>query len=127
MQITYTITDTVDASFISDLNSAIAILDSTFTAPITTHLQIRYGFKSDGTSIQNQQTATSNFYSNQGTVELLNYSTLRTDLMNAVPGFFNDTNLPNTSSVNNQSNFFVSNTQARIFRLLPADAGNTID
>src|SRR4029077_15457473 len=126
MQITYTINpaSVSSASFINNLNTAIGIIDSTFTANITVHLEIGYGVDaSTGATLTNQNFS----YGGPSFLYGLSYSTLRTDLLTAEPGFFNTSNLPNVSNLNGVSNFNVSSAQARLFGILPANAGSTID
>jgi hypothetical protein len=126
MQITYTINPNSisSASFVSDLNQAIAILESSLVANITIHLDIGYGVDAQqGTTLTNQNES----YASPALVYGLNYSTLRGDLLTSSPGFFNATNLPNATSVNGVSTFNVTAAQARVFGIISSNAGSTVD
>jgi serralysin len=58
----------------------------------------------------------------------LGYATLRADLIKAVPGFFNNSNLPDVTSINGHSSFAIASTQERIFGILPAtNSTNNVD
>jgi hypothetical protein len=127
MQITYQFnpkSPSPDASFIRDLNAAIGIIDSTIKDNITVHLEIGYGVNAySGQVLSNQNIS----YGGPSYVIPITYSNLRTDLINAVPGFFNNADLPHTASINGVSAFDISPAQARVFGLLPSNAGNSID
>jgi len=83
------------SDFIHDLNAAIGILDSTFTADIKVRLQIGYGVDArTGDPLTDQNTS----YAAPSQLYPLSYSDLSNNLKAAIPGFFNDNNLPEGSA-----------------------------
>ena len=126
MQITYTLNPNSiqSSSFINDLNTAIGIIDLTFTANVTVNLEIGYGVDAQqGTTLTNQNVS----YAGPAELYGLSYTSLRSDLLSANRGIFTSTNLPNVASVNGVSEFSISAVQARLFGMLPANGGSTID
>jgi hypothetical protein len=104
------INDTTNASFLADEQTAINILQSTFTANVTVNIKIGFG-DYNGTTLQNQSVSGGNI----NFAYAATYSQLRNYLINAADvGFFNNTNLRNTASINGISNFWISSSQARI-------------
>jgi len=103
--------DTTNASFLADEQTAINILDAALPNNITVTIKIGFG-DYNGTTLQNQNVS-------EGGINFgyfLTYQQLRTDLLTfGQPGFFNGTNLPAGTSINGQSNFFVSSSVAKIF------------
>jgi hypothetical protein len=101
----------VPQSFLDDEQAAINILNAAFTNNITVTIKVGYG-NYNGTPLPNQNIS-------EGGINFgyfLTYQQLRTDLLTfGEPGFFNDTNLPNTTSINGVSNFMVSSSVAKIF------------
>src|SRR5262249_41727526 len=85
-----------DHSFKNHVQAAINILQATFTSPITVRIDVEKGeFQGRDLSFFGVTQNTSLGDINQALASTLPYSTLRMDLINAVPGFFNETNLPN--------------------------------
>ena len=93
-------------SFLQDEQTAINILDSTFTNNITVTFDVGFG-SYRGQVLNNQTRSTADVNSNA--VFTLSYSQLRNDLLTfGQPGFFNAANLPAGTSINGVSNFYVS-------------------
>src|SRR5262245_44802101 len=109
----------LDPTSISDLNQAVAIWNSTFDTSVTMNVTVGFGVDAGtGVPLGNQMQSTG------GSTNIaypLQYAQLRTLLINAVPGFFNDTNLPTappSDGIGNPvTNFSVTQTQAKIFGL----------
>jgi hypothetical protein len=102
-------------SFLQDEQTAINILDSTFTNNITVTFNI--GFGSCRGLILNDQTI-SEGDANTAAGFFLSYSQLRNDLLTfGQPGFFNAANLPAGNSINGVSNFWVSSGVGTCFGL----------
>jgi hypothetical protein len=118
-----------DPSFQNDIQTAINILDAAFTAPITIRIDIeKGGFQGHSMSFYGYTQNTSLGDINENLATTISYATLRSDLINAVPGFFNNTNLPNVASINGHSTFAISSVEERIFGILPAiTSSNEID
>jgi hypothetical protein len=110
------------SDFIHDLNAAIGILDSTFTADIKVRLQIGYGVDArTGDPLTDQNTS----YAAPSQLYPLSYSDLSNNLKAAIPGFFNDNNLPEGSSIDSISDFNVAAAQARAFGIISAHASDS--
>jgi hypothetical protein len=124
------ISDEGRTSFQNDLSLAIGILESTFTADVKVSLVLGYGVDArNGSTLADQNRSgaipSDNYPLNEVT---LTYPALRQKLLAAVPGFFNDTSLPNAANADGLVNFNIAPAQARVFGLLPAYAGvNDID
>jgi len=98
-------------SFLDDEQAAIDILNAAFTNNITITIKVGYG-NYNGTPLPSQNISEGGINSGY----FLTYQELRTDLLTyGEPGFFNDTNLPNATSINGVSNFMVSSSVAKIF------------
>ena len=102
-------------SFLQDEQTAINILDSTFTNNITVTFDVGFG-SYRGQVLNNQTRSTADVNSNA--VFTLSYSQLRNDLLTfGQPGFFNAANLPAGTSINGVSNFYVSSSVGACFGL----------
>jgi hypothetical protein len=101
----------VPQDFLDDEQAAINILNAAFTNTVTITIKVGYG-NYNGTALPSQNMS-------QGGINFgyfLTYQQLRTDLLTfGEPGLFNDTNLPNATSINEVSNFMVSSSVAKIF------------
>jgi hypothetical protein len=106
-----TLTQAQINSFTQDEQTAINILDAAITNNITITINVGFG-SYNGITLTNQNVSEGN--TNFG--YFVSYSTLRSDLLTfGQPGFFNNANLPNTTSINGVSNFWVSSSEAKIF------------
>jgi Ca2+-binding RTX toxin-like protein len=106
-----------DPAFRNDIQAAIDIYDSIFTADISVNIKFGDG-EIDGTPIPQNVS--------EGGISVgarLTYATLVADLQAAEPGFFTSAMVPSGSSINGHSSFIVSSAQARIFGILSAHAG----
>jgi hypothetical protein len=102
-------------SFLADEQTAINILQSTFTDDISVVYDVGFG-SYRGEIMGNQNISEADVNSNA--VFFLTYSQLRTDLLTfGQPGFFNAANLPAGNSINNQTNFWVSSSVGACFGL----------
>jgi len=104
-------------SFLQDEQTAINILDSTFTNNITVTFDVGFGsYPGNGQILNNQTISTGDANSAAGF--FLSYSQLRNDLLTfGQPGFFNAANLPAGNSINGVSNFWVSSSVGAAFGL----------
>jgi hypothetical protein len=109
-------------SFLQDEQTAINILDSTFTNNITVTFDVGFG-SYRGRIMPNQTISEGD--ANTDARFFLTYSQLRTDLLTfGQPGFFNAANLPAGNSINGVSNFWVSSSVGACFGLFtPATDG----
>ena len=115
-----------DQSFKDDVQAAIAILDAAFSAPITVRIDVEKGeFQGQPMSFYGVTQNTSLGGINDALASTIAYSALRTDLINAVPGLFDATNLPDVASIQGHSVFAISSAEERVFGILPAT--NTTD
>jgi hypothetical protein len=112
--------DTNDQSFRNDIQAAVNIIDSLVVGDITVNIQVGDG-DFNGTPLQNQNGA----LGGSNTYFWTDYSSLSSDLQASDPSFFNSSNLPTGTSVNGQSNFYISDAQERLFGILPASASST--
>jgi hypothetical protein len=115
-----------DPSFKNDIQTAINILEAAFTAPITIRIDIEKGaFERHSMSFYGftQNTALGDI--NENLAATISYTKLRSDLINAVPGFFNNIYLPDVGSINGHSMLSISSAEERIFGILPAITGQT--
>jgi hypothetical protein len=102
-------------SFLQDEQTAINILDSTFTSNISVVFDVGFG-SYRGQTLQNQFISEADV--NQNAVFTLSYSQLRTDLLTfGQPGFFNAANLPAGNSLNGFTNFWISSSVGACFGL----------
>src|SRR6266446_3710280 len=102
-------------SFLQDEQTAINILDSTFTSNVSVVFDVGFG-SYQGQTLQNQLISLADV--NTNAAFLLTYSQLRTDLLTfGQPGFFNAANLPAGNSINGVSNFWVSSSVGALFGL----------
>src|SRR5215831_12791191 len=93
-------------SFLQDEQTAINILDATFTDNISVVYDVGFG-SYRGQILGNQNISEADVNSNA--VFFLTYSQLRQDLLTfGQPGFFNAANLPAGNSIDAVSNFWVS-------------------
>jgi serralysin len=104
-------------SFLQDEQTAINILDSTFTNNITVTFDVGFGsYPGNGQILNNQTISTGD--ANTAAGFFLSYSQLRNDLLTfGQPGFFNAANLPAGNSINGVSNFWVSSSVGAAFGL----------
>jgi hypothetical protein len=106
-------------SFLADEQTAINILQSTFTDNISVVFDVGFG-SYRGAALQNQLISEADV--NSAAVFTLTYSQLRQDLLTfGQPGFFNAANLPAGNSLNNQTNFWISSSVGAIFGLFTND------
>jgi hypothetical protein len=102
-------------SFLADEQTAINILDSTFTSNVSVVFNVGFG-SYQGQTLQNQFISEADVNSNA--VFTLTYSQLRQDLLTfGQPGFFNAANLPAGTSLNGVTNFWISSSVAACFGL----------
>src|SRR5262245_11957946 len=102
-------------SFLADEQTAINILQSTFTDNISVVFDVGFG-SYRGAPLQNQLISEADV--NPDAVFFLNYSQLRQDLLTfGQPGFFNAANLPAGSSPNGRQTFWVSSSVGACFGL----------
>src|SRR6516165_10284327 len=102
-------------SFLQDEQTAINILDSTFTSNISVVFDVGFG-SYRGQTLQNQFISEADV--NPNAVFTLTYSQLRTDLLTfGQPGFFNAANLPAGNSLNGFTNFWISSSVGACFGL----------
>jgi hypothetical protein len=102
-------------SFLADEQTAVNILDATFTNNISVTYDIGFG-SFNGQTLQNQSFSVGN--ANTAAAFQLTYTQLRTDLLNfGQPNFFNAANLPAGNSINGVSNFWVSSSVGACFGL----------
>src|SRR5438132_7042384 len=105
-------------SFLQDEQTAINILDSTFTSNVSVVFDVGFG-SYQGQTLQNQLISLADV--NTNAAFLLTYSQLRTDLLTfGQPNFFNAANLPAGNSINGVTNFWVSSSVGAIFGLFTA-------
>jgi hypothetical protein len=112
--------DTNDQSFRNDIQAAVNTIEALVVADITVNIQVGDG-DFNGTPMQTQNGG----LGGSNTYFWTSYSSLSSDLQAADPSFFNSSNLPTGTSVNGQSNFYISNAQERLFGILPAAASPT--
>jgi hypothetical protein len=106
-------------SFLQDEQTAINILDSTFTDNISVVFNVGFG-SYQGVTLNNQTISEADVNSNA--VFFLTYSQLRQDLLTfGQPGFFTAANLPAGTSLNGKTNFYVSSSVGAIFGLFTND------
>jgi hypothetical protein len=119
-----------DANFRNDIQAAINILDAVIASPITVRIDIEKGeYKGQdiASMVVNGIHLTQSIslgYINDNPMSLF-YTTLRGDLINSVPNFFNLSNLPNSSNVNGNSSFVISSSQERLFGINDARLNNS--
>jgi hypothetical protein len=102
-------------SFLADEQTAVNILQSTFTNNISVAYNIGFG-SFNGQTLNNQSISEGDV--NEAAVFQLTYSQLRTDLLQfGQPDFFTAANLPAGNSINGQTNFWVSSSVGAIFGL----------
>src|SRR6266436_9647095 len=102
-------------SFLQDEQTAINILDSTFTSNVSVVFDVGFG-SYQGQTLQNQFISLADVNSNA--VFTLTYSQLRQDLLTfGQPGFFNAANLPAGNSLNGFTNFWISSSVGACFGL----------
>jgi serralysin len=102
-------------SFLQDEQTAVNILNSTFTDNITVTFDVGFGSYRGGT-MQDQSVSLADI--NSDAVFTLTYSQLRTDLLTfGQPGFFNAANLPAGNSLNGVTNFWISSSVGASFGL----------
>jgi hypothetical protein len=102
-------------SFLADEQTAINILDSTFTSNVSVVFDVGFG-SYQGQTLQNQFISEADV--NENAVFTLTYSQLRQDLLTfGQPGFFNAANLPAGTSLNGVTNFWVSSSVGACFGL----------
>src|SRR5262249_26877775 len=102
-------------SFLQDEQTAINILQLTFTSNVSVVFNVGFG-SYQGVTLNNQTISEADV--NQNAVFFLNYSQLRQDLLTfGQPGFFNAANLPAGTSLNGVTNFYVSSSVGAIFGL----------
>lgn len=106
--------ETFSASFNADMQAAINILDSTFTNNVTVTIEVSDTFYPGDGSVLPADISEGGI--NNNLAVNMSYSTLRSDLLaDGQPGFFNSTNLPAGTSINGQTNFYVSSSVAANF------------
>jgi hypothetical protein len=110
-------TQAQQASFLQDEQTAVNILDSTFTNNISVTIDVGYGsFR--GQVLNNQSFSVGDANTNAGAQFQLTYTQLRNDLLAfGQPGFFNAANLPAGNSINGVSNFWISSSVGACFGL----------
>jgi hypothetical protein len=102
-------------SFLQDEQTAVNILESTFTNNISVVFNVGFGSYS-GALMPNQNISEADV--NEAAVFFMNYSTLRQDLLTfGQPNFFTAANLPAGNSINGFTNFWVSSSVGAIFGL----------
>jgi hypothetical protein len=102
-------------SFLADEQTAINILNATFTDNISVVFDVGFG-SYRGAPLQNQLVSLADV--NPDAVFFLNYSQLRQDLLTfGQPGFFTAANLPAGTSLNGVMNFWVSSSVGACFGL----------
>jgi hypothetical protein len=102
-------------SFLADEQTAINILDATFTDNISVVFDVGFG-SYRGQVMNNQNISEADVNSNA--VFFLTYSQLRQDLLTfGQPNFFTAANLPAGNSINGFTNFWVSSSVGAIFGL----------
>jgi hypothetical protein len=102
-------------SFLADEQTAINILQSTFTDNISVVFDVGFG-SYRGAPLQNQLISEADV--NSAAVFTLTYSQLRQDLLTfGQPGFFNAANLPAGNSLNGETNFWISSSVGACFGL----------
>jgi hypothetical protein len=102
-------------SFLADEQTAINILDATFTNNISVVFNVGFG-SYNGQIMPNQNISEADV--NEAAVFFMNYSTLRQDLLNlGQSNFFTAANLPAGNSINGVTNFWVSSSVGAIFGL----------
>jgi hypothetical protein len=102
-------------SFLQDEQTAINILQSTFTSNVSVVFNVGFG-SYQGVTLNNQFISEADV--NQNAVFFLTYSQLRQDLLAfGQPGFFNAANLPAGTSLNGRTNFWVSSSVGACFGL----------
>src|SRR5436190_1562113 len=102
-------------SFLADEQTAINILQSTFTDNISVVFDVSFG-SYRGAPLQNQLVSLADV--NPDAVFFLNYSQLRQDLLTfGQPGFFTPANLPAATGLNGKTNFWVSSSVGACFGL----------
>jgi hypothetical protein len=102
-------------SFLADEQTAINILDATFTSNVSVVFNVGFGSYA-GQTLHNQFISEADV--NENAVFTLTYSQLRTDLLTfGQPGFFNAANLPAGTSLNGVTNFWVSSSVGACFGL----------
>jgi hypothetical protein len=109
------------ASFLQDEQTAVNMLNSTFTNNISLTFDVGFGsFEGvnldvfPGVNTQNTSLGNINF----ARADFLTYSQLRTELLqDGQPNFFTPINLPAGNSINGISNFLISSSVAAAFRL----------
>src|SRR5215510_10768182 len=102
-------------SFLQDEQTAINILNATFTDNISVVFDVGFG-SYRGQVLNNQLISLADV--NSDAVFTLTYSQLRTDLLTfGQPGFFNAANLPAGNSLNGVTNFWISSSVAACFGL----------
>src|SRR5262249_4818026 len=105
-------------SFLADEQTAIKILQSTFTDNISVVYDVGFG-SYRGQVMPNQNISEADV--NSAAVFPLTYSQLRQDLLNfGQPGFFTAANLPAGNSINGFTNFWVSSSVGALFGLFTA-------
>jgi hypothetical protein len=112
-------------SFLADEQTAINILDSTFTNNISVVYDVGFG-SYRGQIMPNQNISEADV--NSAAVFGLTYSQLRQDLLNlGQPGLFNAANLPAGNAINGISNFWVSSSVGAIFGLFTAQTDGFVE
>jgi hypothetical protein len=102
-------------SFLADEQTAVNILDSTFTNNISVTFDVGFG-SYRGQTLNNQSISEGD--ANTAAAFQLSYSTLRSELLTfGQPNFFNAANLPAGNSINGVSNFWVSSSVGACFGL----------
>jgi hypothetical protein len=102
-------------SFLADEQTAINILQSTFTDNISVVYDVGFG-SYRGQIMQDQLISEAD--SNSAAVFTLTYSQLRQDLLTfGQPGYFNAANLPASTSLNGRTNFWISSSVGACFGL----------
>ena len=102
-------------SFLADEQTAINILQSTFTDNISVVFDVGFG-SYRGAPLQNQLISEADV--NSDAVFFLDYSQLRQDLLTfGQPGFFTPANLPAATGLNGKTNFWVSSSVGACFGL----------
>ena len=105
-------------SFLADEQTAINILDATFTNNISVVYDVGFG-SYRGQIMPNQNISEADV--NENAVFFRTYSQLRQDLLNlGQPNFFTAANLPAGNSINGVTNFWVSSSVGAIFGLFTA-------
>src|SRR5262245_63836479 len=103
-------------SFLADEQTAINILQSTFTDNITVAFDVGFGaYRHNIMQDQNVSLADVNLEDLDNRF-FLTYSQLRQDLLTfGQPGFFNAANLPAGTSLNGRTNFWISSSVGACF------------